>query len=88
MQDVPMEDIACIKVIRGPGGTLWGSNAMNRASTSSPRAHGISKADSSPFRWPVQYQSILPRLQKVLRIVERFRRSPVNRQAPKRPNLF
>ncbi|HXB72078.1 MAG TPA: TonB-dependent receptor [Candidatus Acidoferrales bacterium] len=28
-QDVPLEDIARIEVIRGPGGTLWGANAVN-----------------------------------------------------------
>ncbi len=28
-QDVMMEDIDHIEVIRGPGGTLWGSNAVN-----------------------------------------------------------
>lgn len=27
--DIPMEDIDRIEVIRGPGGTLWGSNAVN-----------------------------------------------------------
>jgi iron complex outermembrane recepter protein len=26
---VPLEDIDCIKVIRGPGGTVWGANAVN-----------------------------------------------------------
>ncbi len=28
-QDVPLEDIARIEVIRGPGATVWGSNAVN-----------------------------------------------------------
>ena len=28
-QDVPLEDIERIEVIRGPGGTIWGANAMN-----------------------------------------------------------
>jgi iron complex outermembrane recepter protein len=28
-QDVVLEDIERIEVIRGPGGTLWGANAMN-----------------------------------------------------------
>ena len=27
--DVPLEDIDRVEVIRGPGGTLWGANAMN-----------------------------------------------------------
>jgi iron complex outermembrane receptor protein len=28
-QDLPLEDIDRIEVIRGPGGTVWGANAMN-----------------------------------------------------------
>ncbi|MBI4397117.1 MAG: TonB-dependent receptor plug domain-containing protein, partial [Elusimicrobia bacterium] len=28
-QDVPLEDVDRIEVIRGPGGTLWGANALN-----------------------------------------------------------
>ena len=29
LQDVPLEDIERIEVIRGPGGTIWGANAVN-----------------------------------------------------------
>src|SRR6202043_2653874 len=28
-QDVPLEDLDRIEVIRGPGGTVWGANAVN-----------------------------------------------------------
>ena len=31
VQDLPLEDIDRIEVIRGPGGTLWGPNAVNGA---------------------------------------------------------
>jgi iron complex outermembrane recepter protein len=27
--DVPLEEIDRIEVIRGPGGTVWGANAVN-----------------------------------------------------------
>jgi iron complex outermembrane recepter protein len=29
LQDIPLDDIDRIEVIRGPGGTLWGANAVN-----------------------------------------------------------
>ena len=29
IQDIPLEDIERIEVVRGPGGTLWGDNAVN-----------------------------------------------------------
>src|ERR1700722_19406602 len=29
MVDVPLEDIERIEIIRGPGGTIWGANAVN-----------------------------------------------------------
>ncbi len=29
IQDLPLEDVERIEVIRGPGGTLWGDNAVN-----------------------------------------------------------
>ena len=28
-QDVMLEDVERIEVVRGPGGTLWGANAVN-----------------------------------------------------------
>jgi iron complex outermembrane receptor protein len=31
MQDVPLEDIDRIEMIRGPGGTVWGANTVNGA---------------------------------------------------------
>src|SRR5262249_12124840 len=29
IQDMPLDDIARIEVVRGPGATLWGANAVN-----------------------------------------------------------
>jgi iron complex outermembrane receptor protein len=29
VQDVPLEDVERIEIIRGPGGTIWGANAVN-----------------------------------------------------------
>ncbi len=44
VQDVPLEDIERIEVIRGPGGTIWGANAVNGViniiTTSSENTHG------------------------------------------------
>ncbi len=39
-QDVPLEDIERIEVIRGPGGTLWGANAVNGVISITTRKSG------------------------------------------------
>jgi TonB-dependent Receptor Plug Domain len=44
VQDPPLEDIDRIEVIRGPGGTLWGANAVNGGSTLLPRKRSRPKA--------------------------------------------
>jgi iron complex outermembrane recepter protein len=50
-QEIPMEQIERIEVIRGPGGTLWGANAVNGViniiTKSSDRTQGVSVATSS-----------------------------------------
>src|SRR2546430_12377312 len=43
--DVPLEDIDRIEVIRGPGGTIWGANAVNGViniiTRKSDQTHGL-----------------------------------------------
>ena len=50
MQDVPLDNIERIEVIRGPGGTLWGANAVNGVinviTKSSDRTMGIMMSSS------------------------------------------
>ena len=45
VQDMPLEDIDHIEVIRGPGGTIWGPNAVNGViniiTKSSADTHGV-----------------------------------------------
>ena len=42
-QDTVIEDIERIEVIRGPGGTLWGANAVNGSLILSPKTQQIHK---------------------------------------------
>jgi len=44
VQDLVLEDINRIEVIRGPGAALWGANAVTVSSTSPPRRPKIHKA--------------------------------------------
>jgi iron complex outermembrane receptor protein len=50
-QDIPLENIERVEVIRGPGGTLWGANAVNGViniiTKSSDRSQGVSVSSSS-----------------------------------------
>jgi hypothetical protein len=48
--DYVLEDIDRIEVIRGPGATLWGANAVTGSSTSSPATRAIRRARSRPSR--------------------------------------
>ena len=49
--DIPLEDIERIEVIRGPGGTLWGANAVNGVinivTKSSARTQGVMVSTSA-----------------------------------------
>jgi len=41
MHDMMLDDIERIEIVRGPGGTLWGANAVNGVSISSPKRPAI-----------------------------------------------
>ena len=50
LEDIPLENIDRIEVIRGPGGTLWGANAFNGVinivTKSSDRSQGVTVSSS------------------------------------------
>ena len=50
-QDVLLDDIERIEVIRGPGGTLWGSNAVNGIISIVTRSARETQGRSSRGRW-------------------------------------
>lgn len=57
MQDTLMEDIDRIEVIRGPGATLWGANAVNGViniiTKSTEQTHGMLVSAASGTRYPL-----------------------------------
>ena len=80
VQDVLLEDVERIEVIRGPGTSVWGSNAVTASSTSSPRGPRTPGGPSSrgpgrrraglflgPLRRPNRQRLLLPHLRQVVR---------------------
>jgi len=56
-QDVPLEDIGRIEVIRGPGATVWGANAVNGVinieTRNASETHGVLIAATGGSEWQV-----------------------------------
>ncbi len=61
LQDIPLEDIDRVEVIRGPGGTLWGANAVNGVinvvTKAADRSQGITVSTSVDNR--IGYSSLI-----------------------------
>jgi iron complex outermembrane receptor protein len=65
-QDVPLEDIDRVEVIRGPGGTVWGANAVNGViniiTKDTRETHGgLISAGGGPRPQPIPCCSMVPR---------------------------